>query len=95
MANGNANVIYAERPNKYYSISIYDHQMNRVISTSLLLLIASANADYGLFSSFGDPKTVEQKEGVSVIDSRELQELRERALVGAEVSTSDRYDSSQ
>lgn len=61
--------------------------MKRVISTSLqLLLIASANADYGLFSSLGDPKTVEQKEGVSVIDSRELQELRERALAGAEVS---------
>lgn len=61
--------------------------MNRVTSASLLLLlpIALANAD-GLLSSLNDPKTVEQKEEVISMNKRELQELHERALMGAEVS---------
>jgi hypothetical protein len=66
---------------------------NRVItgaSLLLMLLIASANAD-GLLSSLRDPRTVvEKKEGAVVMDRRELQELKERALLGAEVSDDSR-----
>jgi hypothetical protein len=92
--NGNSNattyvdnmVLSQQPPPKVFSISMITMMMNRVISASLLLpLIASANAD-GLLSSLRDPKTVEQKEGVVVMDRRELQELKERALLSAEVS---------
>jgi hypothetical protein len=60
--------------------------LNRVIIASLMLIIL-ARVD-GQLSSLGDPKTVEQKdrEGVTVMNRSELQELKERALVGAEVS---------
>lgn len=62
--------------------------MNRVIIASLLLmLMTSASAD-GLLSSLGGPETVERKErkGVIVMDRSDMQELKQRALAGAEVS---------
>ena len=67
---------------QYRSITM----LNRVIIASLMLIIL-ARVD-GQLSSLGDPKTVEQKdrEGVTVMNRSELQELKERALVGAEVS---------
>ena len=64
------------------------NMMNRVIIASLLLMTSASTGADSLHSSLGDPKTVEQKErkGVNVLNRREMQELKERALVGAEVS---------
>lgn len=57
------------------------------MASLLLMLMTSVSAD-SLLSSLGDPETVEQNErkGVIVMNRSEMQELKERALVGAEVS---------
>ncbi len=62
--------------------------MNRVIFASLLLMLMTSVSADGLLSSLGDHETVEQKErkGVIVMDRSDMQELKQRALAGAEVS---------
>lgn len=57
------------------------------MTSLLLMLMAKVSAD-SLLPSLGDPETIEQVErkGVIVMNRSEMQELKERALMGAEVS---------